>query len=159
LPPIEAPPECQVLNRVQIGQVGSASIDPIDTSCAVALRMAMWEHHGLQPAARAFLGADITQIRQIGSYNCRAMRTTNGDSGRMSSHATANAIDITGFDLLDGRRLRLTADWVGDDADARFLRAARDTACDWFRVTLSPDYNALHVDHFHLQSTGSGLCR
>ena len=49
------------------------------------------------------------------------------------------------------------ADFTGDAA--AFLQAARDGACDWFSLTLSPDYNSLHEDHFHLQSRGWGLCR
>ncbi len=119
----------------------------------------MWEHHGLQPAARDILGSDITRIRHIGSYNCRAMRTGRGETNRMSTHATAEAIDIAGFDLADGTTVRLLRDWQGDTPKAQFLRAARDSACDWFRLTLSPDYNTLHADHFHLQSRGWGGCR
>jgi len=77
----------------------------------------------------------------------------------MSTHATADAIDISGFDLADGTRVRLRADWGGVGAKSAFLRAVRDGACDWFDLTLSPDYNILHADHFHLQSRGWGLCR
>lgn len=77
----------------------------------------------------------------------------------MSTHATADAIDITGFGLADGREISLIDDWDGDDAKAAFLRAARESACRWFVTVLSPDYNALHADHFHLQSKGWGACR
>ena len=77
----------------------------------------------------------------------------------MSTHATADAIDIAGFDLVDGTRIRLRTDWQEDGPKADFLRAVRDGACDLFDLTLSPDYNQLHADHFHLQSRGWGLCR
>jgi hypothetical protein len=151
--------QCHIRGRVSLSGVGVARLAAIETRCAVALRMAMWEHHSLQPAARDILGADVTQIDQIGSYNCRALRTSSGATNRMSTHATANAIDIAGFSLSDGRQITLLGDWHGGDAKADFLHAVRDGACDWFRLTLSPDYNALHADHFHLQSTGWGLCR
>ena len=78
----------------------------------------------------------------------------------MSTHATADAIDITGFTLEDGRKITLLEGWDSEDpAVSGFLRDVRDSACDWFRVTLGPDYNALHADHFHLQNTGWGACR
>lgn len=159
MPPFEVSDACHIRNRVTLSGVGAARIDPVDTSCAIALRMAMWEHHGLQPAARTILGSEATIIRQIGSYNCRQIRTTQGPSSRWSTHATADAIDITGFDFADGRRIRLISDWDDGTAEAMFLRSARDSACKWFATTLSPDYNSLHADHFHLQSRGWGACR
>jgi hypothetical protein len=151
--------QCHIRGRVNLTGVGSASIAPLDTRCAVALRMAMWERHSLQPAARELLGTDVTGIRLVGSYNCRALRTTDGPSTRMSTHATANAVDIAGFRLFDGRQISLLEDWDSGGATGLFLRAVRDGACDWFNLTLSPEYNALHADHFHLQSVGWGLCR
>lgn len=157
--PLETSDNCHIRNRVSLASMGSARIDTIETSCSIALRMAMWEHHGLQPAARDILGTEVSIVRQIGSFNCRQIRTTQGPSNRWSTHATAEAIDITGFDLSDGRRLRLITDWNGDPASAAFLRSARDSACTWFATTLGPEYNSLHADHFHLQSTGWGTCR
>ncbi len=77
----------------------------------------------------------------------------------MSQHATANAIDVSGFTLNDGRKISLKADWTGDDAKAKFLRAARDGLCDWFNTVLSPDYNALHADHFHADMGPYLTCR
>lgn len=157
--PLDATEECHIRNRVSLAGVGGSRIDALETSCAIALRLAMWERHGLQPAAQDILGTEATIIRQIGSYNCRPIRTTRGNSNRWSTHATADAIDITGFDFADGRRIRLISDWEGDDAEARFLHAARDSACTWFATTLGPDYNSLHADHFHLQARGWGACR
>nr|WP_268821687.1 extensin family protein [Octadecabacter dasysiphoniae] len=157
--PLEVTDNCHVRNRVRLSQIGAARIDPIETSCATALRLAMWERHGVQPAARDILGTDVTVFRQIGSYNCRPIRTSNGNSTRWSTHSTADAIDITGFDFADGRRVRLIRDWDGAGPEAAFLRAAKDSACTWFATTLSPEYNALHADHFHLQARGWGTCR
>uniref|UniRef100_UPI0025EFD6C8 extensin family protein n=1 Tax=Pseudooctadecabacter sp. TaxID=1966338 RepID=UPI0025EFD6C8 len=84
---------------------------------------------------------------------------TQGGSTRWSTHATADAIDVSGFDLADSTTIRLIRDWDGTDDKARFLRAVRDSACTWFATTLGPDYNALHADHFHLQARGWGTCR
>ena len=116
----------------------------------------MWEQHDLQPSAQELFRSSLSQIDHIGSYNCRRIR---GSSNRWSTHATADAIDVSGFRLEDGTRLKLIDDWDDGGPKGEFLRRARDSACDWFRVTLSPDYNSLHADHFHIQSSGWGLCR
>lgn len=151
--------QCHIRDRVSLQSVGQASLAPLDTRCAIALRMAMWERHSLQPAAATWIGAPVTGIDHIGSYACRALRTAQGPAARMSTHATADAIDIAGFRFANGQRVRLLGGWNGTNAEAGFLRAVRDGSCKWFSVTLSPDYNRLHADHFHLQSTGWGLCR
>ena len=147
---------CSIEGRIDLRGVGDAALASIETRCAIGLRLAMWEQHALQPAAQALFGTTVSQIDHIGSYNCRRIR---GSSERWSTHATADAIDVSGFQLADGTRLRLIADWDEGGPKGDFLRRARDSACDWFRVTLSPDYNRLHADHFHIQSTGWGTCR
>ena len=151
--------QCHIRPRVNLAGVGQARIGAVETTCAIALRTAMWEQHSLQPAAAELLDTTVTGIDHIGSYNCRKIRSTSGSSNRWSTHATAEAIDIAGFRFADGRRSKLIDDWDAGDANAAFLRAARNGACDWFRLTLSPDYNRLHADHFHLQSRGWGSCR
>ena len=150
---------CGISPRLEISRVGASRIGPIETACPTALRLAMWEEHGVQSAAQFYLDTEVTRLRHAGSYSCRKIRTSAGGSNRWSTHARAMAIDITGFDLADGSRINLIADWDGSDAERTFLRAVRDSACVWFRLTLSPDYNVLHADHFHLQSTGWGTCR
>jgi hypothetical protein len=159
LDPLEESDQCFIRDRVDLRGVGNARVFPIETRCAIALRLAMWEMHSVQPAAAEFLQTSVTAIDHIGSYNCRTIRTGNGPSPRMSTHATADAIDIAGFQLADGGQVRLLADWEPPGRKGDFLRAVRDGACDWFSLTLSPDYNRLHADHFHLQSRGWGLCR
>jgi hypothetical protein len=119
----------------------------------------MWTTHDLQPKAMELFNQSIREISHFSSYNCREMRTSSGSGGRMSTHATAEAIDVAGFVLDDGTRIDLKADWNGAAPKSTFLRYANQTACDWFRLTLGPNYNALHADHFHLQHTGWGLCR
>ena len=53
----------------------------------------------------------------------------------------------------------ITKDWNGGTAEARFLRRIRDDACRIFGTTLSPDYNAVHYDHLHLEATDTRFCR
>lgn len=133
----------------------------LGTSCPVAAAMVVWERAVVQPEARRAYGVPVSAIDHFGSYSCR--RLYGRSTGGWSEHATANAVDIAGFRLGDGRRVRIVRDWDADPRDAAFLRAVRDGACRLFATTLSPDYNAAHRDHFHLDQArrGSGwsVCR
>jgi hypothetical protein len=153
---LEVSEVCHIRDRVELTSVAGASLAPLDTRCQTALRLAMWIEHGVKPAARTHLDAELAGVRHASSYNCREMRTLSGSGGRMSTHATAEAVDITGFELTDGTALPLITGW---DEYPIFFKEVRDTACTWFRLTLGPDYNRLHADHFHLQHTGWGTCR
>lgn len=127
-------------------------------SCPVAAAMAMLEWNVIQPAAQRHFGSPVRTIEHFGTYSCR--RLYGRSEGDFSQHATANAIDIAGFVLADGTRITLIRDWDGSGAQAAekaaFLREVRDGACDLFATTLSPDYNAAHRDHFHLDQADRG---
>jgi hypothetical protein len=156
---LETSAQCGIADRVTLRAVGGADLRPVETRCQTALRLAMWHAHGVTPAAQRHFGQGVSAIHHASSYNCREIRTTSGSGGRMSTHATADAIDISGVMLADGRALKLIDGWPAADARAPFFRDLRDSACLWFRLTLGPDYNSLHADHLHLQNTGWGGCR
>lgn len=147
--------DCEVTDAIAATTFSSARIRTEDMRCAIAARLYAWDRHVLQPAARKHLGTGVKEILHFGSYNCRPMR----GGSRMSEHATANAFDISGFKLADGREISLKRDWNGAADKQRFLRAIRDGLCDWFNVTLSPDYNADHADHFHVDMGLWRSCR
>lgn len=154
--PLDGGERCGIENRLDVSRVGQSNLRPVETACETALRLAMWERHGLQPAAREHLGQGVRDIRHIGSYNCRPIR---GPTTRMSTHATAASIDIGGVVLEDGSRVELLQDWEGSGGRQAFLRQIRDSGCQWFSTVLGPDYNRLHADHFHFQNNGWGTCR
>lgn len=133
--------------------------DTPPTTCPVAAALEIWRRDSLDPAARRILGSDIARIEHLGAYSCRRMY--GGSDGPWSEHATANAIDIAGFVLEDGTRISVLKDWKEGGAKAQFLRAVRDGACGSFATVLSPDYNAAHADHFHLDQDDrwTGVCR
>ena len=92
----------------------------------------------------------------MGSYNCRNV----AGSSRRSAHATANAIDISGFVLADGRRITVAGNWNDKSPQVRrFFQTIHASACKRFGVVLGPAYNAAHRDHLHLELSGSGFCR
>ena len=132
------------------------------TSCPVAAALALWEREVVQTAARRHLGDRVVGIDHAGSFSCR--RLYGKADGPFSEHATADAIDIVGFRLDDGRRVNVLRDWRGEAARAAFLREVRDGGCKLFATVLSPDYNAAHADHFHFDQADRGamgwrLCR
>lgn len=151
-------PQCSISQRVSIRRVGDSRVRPFETTCVIALRMALWDRHVLQPEAQRLFGQGIREIRHFSSYNCRRIRTSAGTGTRMSTHATARAVDVSGFELDDGTVIDLRQHWNGTDARAQFLRAAQRGACDHFGLVLGPEYNALHADHFHIQLDWDG-CR
>ncbi len=150
---------CGISGRGLLSRLVTARIPSVETRCATTLRLAMWEHHAVQPAARELLGTEVRVLRHLGSYNCRQMRTAQGNANGWSSHATADSVDIVGMDLADGRQLNLLQDWATPGPEADFLQRIGREACDWFRVVLGPNYNRLHADHFHFQGPGWGFCR
>ncbi|HEX8625855.1 MAG TPA: extensin family protein [Allosphingosinicella sp.] len=126
----------------------------LGTSCPVAAGLALWEWHVVQPAALRHFGTKVAAVEHFGSYSCR--RIYGRSEGAWSEHASANAVDIAAFRLADGRRISLVGDWNDEGAKGRFLRDVRDGACRLFATTLSPDYNAAHRDHFHLDQAERG---
>ncbi|GHA48894.1 extensin [Amylibacter ulvae] len=151
--------DCNITNRVVMRGAGQSVIAPLETKCEIALRLALWERHALQSAAFELLGQSVARVEHFASFSCRPIRTTNGQRRRMSEHATANAVDIAGFVLADGQKISVLSDWDDQSEKGEFLRTIRDGACDWFKVTLSPDYNALHKDHFHFDQGRWNSCR
>lgn len=129
--------------------------EPAVVTCPLAVALAMWKHHGLNAAARTHLGSPVSRLEHWGTHVCRNI----AGSSRRSEHATANAIDIAAFVLEDGRRISVRRDWGESGPEAAFLKAARDGACEAFDVVLSPDYNAAHHDHLHLDMGRFGVCR
>ncbi len=132
------------------------------TSCPVAAALVLFERDVLQPAARRHFGSRVTTIDHAGSYSCR--RLYGRSEGAFSEHATADALDIVGFRLADGTRISVVRDWRTNGAKAQFLRDIRDGACGLFATILSPDYNAAHADHLHVDQAKRGkvgwsLCR
>lgn len=161
LPARKDGPACGYDDGVRVatgGPLGIAYRPAVGASCAVAVSLAVWEWHVVQPAALRLLGTRVAAIENFGTYNCRQIgggRRADA-SANWSEHASANAVDIAGFRLADGRRITVARDWTGTGPDAAFLRAVRDGACDLFATTLSPDYNAAHRDHLHLDQAARG---
>ena len=170
-------PGCGFENAVRLRTAGVRFGALLPLSCPMALSFAMWERHALQPAAQARMQQRVVAIDQIGSYACRNINTGEGrfksrmasGSGSRSRHATADALDVTGFTLADGQRISVLKNWQSKsdsqdaaakrDAKALLLTDLHAGACKYFKGVLGPDYNAVHKDHFHFETGGYRMCR
>jgi len=156
VPPFGAA-QCRVTDgvRVAAGQdmlaLAPANVVP---ACPVVAALAVWNWQVVQPAAQRILGKSVARIEHFGSHNCR--RLYGRKEGAWSEHATADAIDVSAFVLTDGRRISVLRDWAVPEKEAIFLKEVRDGACKLFATVLSPDYNAQHRDHLHLDQAARG---
>lgn len=154
---------CSNINTVTLTSLQSdtstlslGNLGPV--SCQMANGFAAWARFGADRAAQQVMGTRLARIETMGSYSCRNV----AGRGRRSAHATADAIDVSGFILADGRRITVSNDWSGGSSEEReFLRVVFQSACKRFSTVLSPDYNYDHRDHIHMEvgNTSRPFCR
>lgn len=127
------------------------SFAPVVT-CQLALGLARFEALVQEEASRE-LGIAVKRIVQGGTYSCRKMARF----ALVSEHSYANAIDVRGFELVDGKVITVkkhfgALDGEPDGKESRFLRKLANRAFDEgvFSVVLTPYWDALHADHFHV---------
>lgn len=122
-------------------------------TCRMALALAWFERIAQEEATRIF-GRRIARIDHLGTYACREMKAY---PGWVSEHSYANAIDLARFVLEDGRTVDVLRDFDVGDAPPKkpagaFLRVVSRRANDEdvFSHVLTPFFDALHKNHFHL---------
>ena len=121
---------------------------PITTNCEMASALPDWVA-AVDGYAEAMLESPLASVTTGTSYMCRARNST--ESEFTSEHGFANAIDVVGFTLEDGRSIAVTENWLPpEQPQGRLLRLAHDAACGSFMTVLGPEANAEHNDHLHL---------
>jgi hypothetical protein len=129
----------------------------------------------LARAAPILRARGVVEVADIGVYNYRCIGGGQPPCERgLSQHAQAMGIDLAGFTDQDGVFSSVNDDWVIDGADDRTCAAATEPGKDAFlhqlicalkaervwNVTLTPNYNADHRNHFHVDLTpGSDFLR
>ncbi|MEP2987725.1 MAG: extensin family protein [Parasphingorhabdus sp.] len=146
---------CSQIDSIKLLDVGADVTNLGPVRCELAAHFASWTEYAVKRAARKYLGSDLKRIETMGSYSCRNI----AGSGRLSQHAHANAIDVSGFVLNDGRRITVESHWKSGGNKRKFFAAIHNSACKRFGTVLSPNYNAAHRDHFHFDMSGNGFCR
>lgn len=147
-PPITDEAGCGVERPLEVSSVGIALKPAVTTRCEVAKALAVWTKDVVIPSAALHLKATPTAISTGDAYQCRARRGEG--EVKVSEHARANAVDITGIEFSDHAAVQIM-DRAGSADDARAFQAAiRGGACAYFTTVLGPGTNAAHADHLHV---------
>jgi len=149
LPTVVGPGECGAMDAVLLESVilldeGKVTLAPAATlRCTMAEQMALWLREDVAPAA-AIAGAQTRALEDYDSYECRGRNGVRGAT--LSEHGLANALDVRGFKLANGKTVELTDVNVAKDWRER-LRAS---ACARFHTVLGPGSDGNHEEHIHL---------
>jgi hypothetical protein len=149
LPAIEGPGECGASDVVQLKAIFLEDGRKVGFQPAVTLQRTMaeavvdWVREDVGKALES-LGARLATIESYGSYSCRGRNNIVG--AKLSEHGRANALDVHGFKLTDGKSIVPTDALASSD----FRKALRQTACERFNTVLGPGSDGYHEDHIHL---------
>ena len=129
--------QCTVKTPVSVSRFSSTELSsPVVMNCRFATKVGDWLDQ---------IGAK--KVEHFGAYNCR----TIAGSGVLSEHSFGNAIDISSIDGAS-----ILKDWEDKSAKGQALKFAAEQACRYFINILTPESNAAHADHLHLDR-GVGL--
>jgi hypothetical protein len=120
----------------------------------------------LAEAAPIVRANGVTEIVDIGVYNYRCIdQSKTPPNCTMSQHAYAKAIDIAELVTSDGTHYSVLKDWVIDSAATCGADTSNDKdaflhnvicqlkAARVWNIVLTPNYNADHRNHFHVDLT------
>ena len=148
---------CPLTDVVQVRDFGTVKLsNRFLASCRLALSSALYVEQQVKPLSRQMLNSEVTRIDHLGSFACRNIY--HRADGTLSEHATANALDISGFRLENGKQVSVLKDWTQPQTQP-FLQTLLAISCQYYGNGLGPSYNAAHANHFHLGMRGYGLCR
>ena len=141
---------------------GEVMLQPKATlACPLIASVDRWIVEAVQPAAQAWFGEEVVELKQISSYACRSMNNQMGAS--ISEHAFGNAIDIAAFRFASGREVTVERGWRGAREEQGFLRQVQAAACERFSTVLAPGADPFHYNHFHLdlarRTSGRSVCK
>ncbi len=125
--------------------------------CPMVPAVERWVQHVVEPAARQYLRAPLVELKVAASYSCRPRNGISG--GKLSEHGHANALDVSGFIVADGRTITVKDGWNGSPDERAFLRAVHQGACNVFTTVLGPHADSFHRDHFHMDLARHGRQR
>lgn len=156
LPPLRG--DCAIDQPLRITGFGAVSLSSsFLASCPMAVASTLYVTRSDAVLQQAGIASPLRRIAHVGSYACRNIY--HRQTGRRSEHATADAWDVTGFQLANGRWLEVGKNWQQPAQSAAALHALWQSGCATFGNALGPDYNAAHAGHFHLGMRGAGFCR
>lgn len=148
---------CTVEDPVRVsGPIGGVTYRYFSSQTPSAMNMACPLVRSLLRLGDVLQEYNIRELLHIGTYNCRTIsgRTT------LSKHSFGMAIDIYGFVDNQGREYILEDHWEHDtenptsfEAQVIYEIAQRMYEERIFNIILTPNYNAAHDNHFHVDLT------
>lgn len=114
---------------------------PATMRCTMAEAVANWVRDDVTPAFAKAGG--VRAIDNYASYDCRGRN--NVAAARTSEHGFANALDVRGVRLADGKFVQWTDRTVAKDV----RDGLRRDACARFTTVLGPGSDGHHEEHIH----------
>ncbi|MFL9502550.1 extensin family protein [Rhodopseudomonas palustris] len=137
-------PDLVRLEAVVLPDGRRVSVSPAATlRCGMARAIADWVRADIAPLG-ASLGSRVADLDNFDSYECRGRNRVRG--AKLSEHGRANALDVRGIKLADGRMISLT----DRDAPRAPREAVMQSVCARFTTVLGPGSDGYHEDHIHL---------
>ena len=150
LPSIAGPGACGAEDVVSLDAVvlkdgQRIALAPAATlRCPMAEAVAHWVREDVAPAAAATFGSPARTIVAGVSYECRGRDRIPG--AKLSEHAHANALDLRGLKLANGKM----ADFTDNTVPKAFRETIRQSACTKFTTVLGPGSDSYHESVTHL---------
>lgn len=119
---------CGTPAALVVRAVGTPRVElhpPATMNCRMAAALHTWVSSVVQPAAIETFGNPVTRLNGTSAYVCRPRNGVPGE--KLSEHAFANAVDVSGFGWADGREITVLAGW-GPTARDRARAATTPTA-------------------------------
>ncbi|MBU0551755.1 extensin family protein, partial [Myxococcota bacterium] len=141
------------VNGVDYRYIESANPGRMYMGCALAL--------ALYRTGQLLQELDIVEVAHIGTYNCRVIAGTN----TLSEHAHGEAIDFGAFFDRNGVEYNIVRHWEHNRSSnfqteqGRILYEIAEQLYqrDIFSIVLTPNYNAAHDDHLHVDLSDGNL--
>ena len=161
-PPVAAREGCGIaapilLRAISLRSGGQVAVaPPALLSCPFAEALAQWLRDDV---AAAMLGdaGQLASIETAGAYDCRSRNRVT--DGRLSEHATGNALDISAFVTDRAQRFEIAR----QAAAPGFFQSLKQSACQRFMTVLGPGSDGFHETHVHLdlqaRANGSHVCQ
>jgi hypothetical protein len=150
LPVLAGPGECGATDAVLLSAVLLADqstvplTPPATLRCTMAEAVADWVREDVAPAALKFGSSPLRGVDNYDSYECRGRNRVRGAT--LSEHGRANALDVRGFRLANGKTIGLTEVNVAKE----WREAIRTSVCARFSTVLGPGSDGNHEQHIHI---------
>ncbi len=151
-PSFTGPGECGGEDLVRLSAVITkdkrrvAVSPPAIMRCPMAEAVVEWVREDVDPTLAA-AGPKLTGLANYASYECRSRNRVMG--AKLSQHGLANALDVRGFALADGKMFQPTE----ASADRAVRESLKASACARFTTVLGPGSDGYHESHVHIDRT------